>query len=304
MMKRIPLSNRIGCYCYLVYNRSDLESGLQNSDSVDVIYTVGFKSNHKSCIEVSNEEADHIEHPSLPIWLISAKNYISVHDGDFLRIHPITAEVIPSFNCCFRCEQCAYRLVKEQLNIWNGNDFSYQMSKDNMKLILTRLAEGGVRNIIFTGGGEPLCNLEGTLCGMSICKQLGLNFGIYTNGYFLDKEVSQKIISYNPEFIRVSIYGMDYQCFKKYTHATSESFTKVIGNIKQLIKQSRDSKSTTYIALSFLLHPNLYDNSEMIWKLTDIFTIEELKCFKSIRFTPAVDYDTNKQHSKSFLINL
>ncbi len=299
-MRRIPLYSEIGRYCFLVNDMNNLTEALKNKDLVDVIYTVGFSVEDAMCKEISTEEATQIEHPSKPIWLNSYDNFIALCNKDYFNIMPITTEVIPTFNCCFRCNQCAYRSIKENKNIWKSNNSSFNMSKNTMETILNQLAQGGVKNVVFTGGGEPLSNLDVTLFGMELCNRLNLRFGLYTNGVYLSNSVIKRILSYSPEFIRVSIYGTEEETFHNYTNASNYSFKVVIENVKNLLKETYKFGTETAISLSFLMHPILFPKVQSVWKLVDLFRINELKEFKSIRFTPAVNYDTKEQHPKPF----
>ena len=56
------------------------------------------------------------------------------------------------------------------------------MTLDTVLCIIDRLKESGTKNIVFTGGGEPLFNPEVTLAGMSLAKKNNMNVGLYTNG--------------------------------------------------------------------------------------------------------------------------
>lgn len=299
-MKTIPLYTNLGTYCFIVFNRDDIEFALNNASMVSIIYTVGFSIDHSLCQRITKEEAMHILHPYKPIWLVSQQNMIAMCNNDFESISPITAEVIPTLNCCFRCNQCAYRLVKEQNDVWEKSNKNFDMTKEKMELVLTRLSQGGVKNIVFTGGGEPLVNLDVTLYGMSICNNIGLNFGLYTNGYRLTSSTIKQILSYNPEFIRISIYGTNEETFNNYTNSQGSNYLKIIANIKDLLHVISNSKSNTAISLSFLMHPILYVQASDISRIVELFSVEELKQFTSIRFTPAVNYDSPVQHASKF----
>jgi len=41
---------------------------------------------------------------------------------ELARIMPKSAELVPSLSCILRCQQCAYRVPKQQLGLWQRND--------------------------------------------------------------------------------------------------------------------------------------------------------------------------------------
>ena len=121
----------------------------------------------------------------------------------------------------------------------------------------------------------------------------------------LTDNVLSKINEIDPLFIRVSIYGADPSSFKNYTNSNEATFFSVIKNIKKLIEMKVKYNRNYNVSLSFLMHPILFQNIELISTFFEkYFNIQELSNIYSIRFTPAVDYYDNNQHDKYFFDNI
>ena len=229
------------------------------------------------------------------------ENIQEILNGNYLGIKPVTAEFVPTLNCDFQCVQCSYSKPKKQENVWGKGDFSRKavhMDKDIMKIALDRLIDGGVKNILFTGGGEPFMNKEVVLEGMRYAKKHGRTIGLYTNASLLNENIIQEILKIDPLFIRVSVYGSDKKSFSAYTGQKSEIYLKVIENIKLLAINKQKNNSSVILSISYLLHPYTIENIDL---LSDVFfqnfSLDQLNQISCIRFTPAVDYFGGEQHS-------
>lgn len=307
MTKRIPLFNKIGQYGYVVWSQFDLQDtiNVRNSNNQeDLIFTVNFNSNIAGCFQITEREAKLYEHPSLPMWLENKLNFLRAMNSEYFHITPLSAEIIPTLNCCFRCNQCSYRPAKEESGLWNSDVLNSQnkftMSKSTMEATVYQLEAAGIRHVVFTGGGEPLINGDVTITGMKLCKKYGISFGLYTNGVFLSQRYIDQILAFEPEFIRISIYGMDSVRFSKYTGSDPENFNLVLDNIKSLLQKKEEKGTNTGVSLSFLVHPMLIPTPQYVRTLFDLFKHKEIKQFSMIRFTPAVDYYKGKQHDKRY----
>lgn len=305
-MKIIPLYDKVGFYGLFFTDKVEfnefasrinweINDAFVETDSGEAIRIT---SNGESRIDRS--ELNKYLNPPVPFWIKDDFNFSCAVQNRFADIRPKTAEVISTMNCCFRCLQCSYREPKEKMGIWDKR-ISANMPAEHMGIIVDKLSDAGVENIVFTGGGEPLANLETTLAGMKRAKEKGINVGLYTNGFFLGGYAAGEIKKINPLFIRISIYGMDPDNFQRYTNADRENYYRVIDNVKNLLAEKNKGGLSSKIILSFLVHPELYPDAVCVDRFfEDYFTIEELKAFTYIRFTPAVDYYHHKQHEKSF----
>lgn len=308
-MRRIPLYDAPGKYALLLFHGEDikqLENGQDEVMITDFEMYQNFKTNHPECASrlISQELFEKYMKPDIPMWLADSSDFDFILNKKYFNILPKSAEIIPTVNCCFRCEQCSYRQPKELEGLWTDKtlnlDQEYNMSMESMQTIIERLYVAGTCNVVFTGGGEPLVNKDVTLYGIHLAKEKHMNVGLYTNGMFLQEDVCKKICETSPAFIRISVYGLTSVEFERYTHASKKGYDNVIHNIKTLIKVRDDMGVNTSIALSFLVHPILIPDIRKIDEFLDYFTEDELNRLYSIRFTPAVDYFYNNQHDNRY----
>ena len=240
----------------------------------------------------------------LPNWIKDPENLEKILSGQYRDIKPITAEFVPTLNCNYRCTQCAYSKAKKDSGLWatsqkKGLLPKYHMSEDVMMFSLDRLVEGGVKNILFTGGGEPLIN-KSTLKGMRHAKNNGNVVALYTNGVVLNSEKIDELIEIDPLFIRISVYGGNQETVANYTHTKdNKSFERVIRNITELIKQKKKAKSDVNIGLSYLVHPLTQDSITEFAQ--EIRKIDVINALDYIRFTPAVEYFDGPQHDQGMM---
>lgn len=191
-----------------------------------------------------SEESDLIVVRPTPKWLRSELNYNSIVEGEYNRIYPVTAEVVPALRCVFRCAQCSYSVPKMLKGIWKRGDKAsghdpisngfcaseVKMDIETMLCVIRRLHEGKVENVLITGGGEPLTNSAVTIAGMTEARRLGMKSALYTNGLLLSENISREILVLHPLFVRVSIYGATESSFERYTRRKGKYFAKVLTN--------------------------------------------------------------------------
>ncbi|MBT3865759.1 radical SAM protein [Candidatus Woesearchaeota archaeon] len=250
----------------------------------------------------------------IPNWVRNVPNLERVVGGDFQGIRPVTAEFVTTLNCNFRCSQCSYTVPKEMEEVWmdqsTGSDslvFQHRnsdrthMSHKTMEIALDRLAEGGVKNILFTGGGEPLRNKRVTLEGMKRAKRNGNIVALYTNGRLMGEDTAKELAEIDPLFVRVSIYGGDQESFQAYTRAErdKEGFESVLRNINNLAKLKLQGEREMVVGLSFLVHPLTADSATSFAR--EISELDSIEGIDYVRFTPAVEYFGETQHNQRFM---
>ena len=154
------------------------------------------------------------------------KNFNKALSNSFLEIYPMTAEIIPSLLCPFRCEQCSYRPQKEKMGIWDkkneGNTAELLMSRETMRNALNSLEAVGTRHIIFTGGGEPLSNKDVLFYGIRKATEKNMEICLYTNALLLTKDAVNELITSSVKVCRISIYGVNSEGFTNYTKCQRE----------------------------------------------------------------------------------
>lgn len=160
---------------------------------------------------------------------------------------PITVELDMTNRCNHSCPEC----VVNYFRIADNSSLSEQTAKN----IILQLAKNKIRGLIFTGGGEPLCNPY-TLNIVELAKSKGLDLGFITNGSLLNDK-SAKVILRNCTWIRISLDAASPGVFKLTHGMDGNEFNKIVGNIELLVRMKKMLKSGSIIGVGFLT----YDNS-------------------------------------------
>lgn len=155
---------------------------------------------------------------------------------------PVTVELDMTNKCNHRCPQCV-------VNYFRAADNSFLPGKLARRIIL-QLVKNKIRGLIFTGGGEPLCNPY-TLQSVELAKVKGLDLGFITNGALLNDK-SVKAILRNCTWVRVSLDAGSRKIFKITHGMDSKEFDRVINNIDLLVKTKKALKSKCVIGVGFL----------------------------------------------------
>lgn len=159
---------------------------------------------------------------------------------------PICVELDVTNKCNFKCPHCAgFRDNQVELD----SNFGFK--------IIKQLKEFGVKGIIFTGGGEPLCHSR-ILDFLAFTSSLGLEIGFITNGSLVSDK-SFKLVSMC-DWIRVSLDSSNKKEFKK-LHGV-DMFEQTIKNISELTKAKKTSNSKCVIGLAFLIDNYLKNNMD------------------------------------------
>lgn len=155
---------------------------------------------------------------------------------------PITVELDMTNLCNHRCPECSGWYFQNR----NSDFLSLDLASD----IVRQIAKAGVRGLIFTGGGEPLCHPHIKEV-VRLAYNLGLDVGFITNGSLINKETALVLLSCC-RWLRVSLDAATAQTFKRIHGLDGEAFSKVIDNIKLLTRLKKTLRSQTTIGLGYL----------------------------------------------------
>lgn len=155
---------------------------------------------------------------------------------------PITVELDMANVCNHSCPQCAAQHIKSR-------DKSL-LSRAIAERTIHELAEFGVRGLIFTGGGEPLCH-KNTSDMVILSKLLGLDVGFITNGQLLNEKIIRVLLE-NCVWVRVSLDAATAETFSCVHGTSAESFAEVVDNIRNLTRIKKMLGSKTTVGVGFL----------------------------------------------------
>jgi len=156
--------------------------------------------------------------------------------------YPITVEIDMTNICNHKCPECV-------VNYFRVNDASFLPLRLAKKIIL-QLAKNKIRGLIFTGGGEPLCNAH-TLETAGLAKSKGMDVGFITNGSLLNHKAA-KVLLRCCTWIRVSLDAGSPEVFKLTHGMNGNEFHNVISNIEMMVKIKKKIKSGCTIGIGFL----------------------------------------------------
>ena len=155
---------------------------------------------------------------------------------------PITVELDMTNRCNHRCPECTSGYFQEKN--------SSSLYKDLAERIVRELADVGVRGLIFTGGGEPLCHPDtGEI--VKLAKSLGLDVGFITNGSLLNRHNSEVLLKCCT-WLRVSLDAGSPRLFKLTHGMDKKTFNKVLDNIRILVESKKELQSKTTIGAGYL----------------------------------------------------
>ncbi|MCK4784010.1 MAG: radical SAM protein [Desulfobacteraceae bacterium] len=170
---------------------------------------------------------------------------------------PITVELDMTNICNHRCPECAGSYNQKK----NNASLSLEMAAG----IIEQLAEAEIRGLIFTGGGEPLCN-PATSNTVKLAYVLDMDIGFITKGSLINEQNAEALAGCC-KWVRVSLDAICRHGFRR-VHGV-DSFEKVVDGIRLLVEA--EGKAT--IGVGYLtdesdsLSDSLYDVAEFCKEL-------------------------------------
>jgi len=137
---------------------------------------------------------------------------------------PITVELDMTNLCNHRCPEC--------VSSYFQNSDKKSISKETAFRIIRELSDAKVRGLIFTGGGEPLCNAH-TVDAVRLARERGLDVGFITNGALLTDRDAETLLECC-SWIRISLDASNEEIFAKIHGMGGGEYKKVLENIRLL----------------------------------------------------------------------
>ncbi len=155
---------------------------------------------------------------------------------------PVVMEIDPTNNCIHKCPNCYL----------SGNRFTNSsLSFDFIKKAIDQTAPF-LKAVVFTGGGEPLCNPE-TPKAIKYAFSKKLSVALITNGGLLDKEKAEIIVNCC-EWVRVSIDAYDENDYAKIHGMDKEHLQKVWHNVGLLVEAKKKYYKKCTIGVAYLVN--------------------------------------------------
>ena len=155
---------------------------------------------------------------------------------------PVTVELDMTNICNHRCPECSGWYFQNR----NSDLLDLDLAKD----IISQLSKAGVRGLIFTGGGEPLCHPHIKEV-VRLAFNLGLDIGFITNGSLINEEIA-KVLLECCTWLRISLDAVSAETFERVHGLDGNAFNKVVDNIKLLTRMKKDIGSQATIGIGYL----------------------------------------------------
>jgi MoaA/NifB/PqqE/SkfB family radical SAM enzyme len=109
-----------------------------------------------------------------------------------------------------------------------------ELPYDLVKKIIEDLHDGGVKEIMISGSGEPFMHPK-IVDIISLIKKKGIRLNIVTNFTLINKEIIKKLVELKADNITASIWAGDAETYvKTHPNQTKETFEKIKENLKYL----------------------------------------------------------------------
>ena len=140
-----------------------------------------------------------------------------------------------------------------------------QINGERLLKFLNKATKRGLKAVGYVGNGEPTAHKEFATIIKKV-KNLGLDQGMFTNAYLLDRYMDDILSSFT--YLRVSLDAGSQEIHNK-THDTDGQFNRIIDNLRTLVKQRRGKTPT--IGIQFAAHQiNLSDLYKSVRLARDI----------------------------------
>jgi MoaA/NifB/PqqE/SkfB family radical SAM enzyme len=189
---------------------------------------------------------------------------------------PITVEIDVTNVCNHKCPECVV---------------SYYQKKDKSTLpeelvysIIDQLSSIGVKGLIFTGGGEPLC-CSYTPNAIQYARNHGLDVGLITNGGLITEEVVDTLLR-NCTWIRVSLDAANEKMYAITHGSNTREYKNVLCNIRLLTKRKIAINSKCTVGVGYLTSVDTCPSEELFDYLRMIVLGCKVRGVDYIQFRP------------------
>jgi radical SAM protein with 4Fe4S-binding SPASM domain len=232
---------------YYVRDRESKKDLSVNKDLAQILLLCtgqnNFRDITKKIIQQKNLDRDQISEKTFKILHDLNKEGIIYFSGNktFVPIRfretdfefPLdTVYLEPTKKCNFPCIHCFASSPKFTREI----DEKREMSLKDYEIVIKKIDEMGILGVCITGG-EPFLRKD-TFDIIHLLNEANIEFGILSNGYFLDKQKIQELQRLAPKFIGISFDSHREEIFEQIRG--SNKYMRVLTNIDNLIESGLD----------------------------------------------------------------
>ena len=212
-----------------------------------------------------------------------------------MGIMPYCAEFVTTMNCSNRCEiPCGFMLQKIMEEVWQENDFSdprlHMQDICFAKSLLDRLVDGGIKGLIFTGGGEPFL-FKDLVELVAYATAQGIDSVVYTNGNVVSEKRVRRLIQAQPLLVRVSLNAGTEEVYNRFHNPSNRkgALQRTLNTIMYLAEGSIENPSMTVGVGIVINEINRYDLVETARRIREIVD-KTGGGIKFVAYRPAFNY--------------
>jgi GTP 3',8-cyclase len=250
--------------------------------------------------------ADQMKFLSPNSWVFHDNVVAKVLEGDYLGMTPYSGELVTTMNCTNRCvAPCSYDTQRLIEGIQFQNKFKnsrvHMQSLDFATSLVDKLIEGGLKGLIFTGGGEPfLFNKLPEL--VKYTTDHGLDAVVYSNGNAISERKAKQVIEASPKLVRISLNAGTKEVYNLFHNPSNPdlAFQRALSSIKYFAKGSLENPEMEF-GVSFIFNNiNSDDMPATADRLKEI--VEEVGGgIKFVAYRPSFCYHSGRQLKQDVL---
>lgn len=168
-------------------------------------------------------------------------HYFFCKKGETLKYRPLWLLIYVSDLCNLKCKMCPHHTLGDASNFEFLKKSKVMMKPDTFQVVLDKFPEATL--VMFAGVGEPLLNPHFFKLAEMASKNKKI-INLVTNGVLLDREKINRIIEIKRfNQISVSLNASNPQDYSDICNMPSETFGKVVNNIKELVETKKRYKN-------------------------------------------------------------
>ncbi|HEY2798236.1 MAG TPA: radical SAM protein [Thermoanaerobaculia bacterium] len=169
---------------------------------------------------------------------------------------PVHAEIDITDRCNVACYFCNQQDVRTK----------DQISLEHLKRLVDELAEGGLRSIRMSGGGDPLFHRE-ILEFLDHLHARGIVVdNLTTNGALLNAAIAQRLVAHGAREVIFSLNAVDAADYHRMMQSQPATFQKVVDNVRGLVA-ARGEMDTPCVVVQFLIDRENYRELPRMYEL-------------------------------------
>jgi MoaA/NifB/PqqE/SkfB family radical SAM enzyme len=155
---------------------------------------------------------------------------------------PVHAEIDLTDRCNVACYFCNQQDVRTK----------DQISLPHLTRLVDELAQGGLRSIRMSGGGDPLFH-HGILEFLDHLQARGIVIdNLTTNGALLGPEIARRLVAHRAREVIFSLNAVDEPDYRRMMQSQPATFHRVVENVKGLVRE-RAGGDAPNVVVQFLI---------------------------------------------------